>query len=362
MIAQAQHEPLALDMLASEASHMRPEPASADERTIEVAEVLADPATETLAGSTDAEGGSTPSDDEQLQVGHLQHCSPAWFKRAGCWAMQVPLWLTLECCKAELTRLVCVQAFAPGSVVLILGNARTRASLHGQRATVSRATGLGGQLHCRTHATILPQSLIRCTCAGWHWLTLEETQERVKVQRNGLRLQSLPPAGPPPPAPREKAKPKAKPQPARPKLASRGASSRCVQALLLACCTGCSSCPGRADSGERIAKRKTARVDLSKLNGSALRKYSEVRVGAAAIQQQLPPALTCGLCVQVYQLPWGSGVSRDELAAQVMEHFRCELTVGNEDDVIHDFASAVSRTTDHSQRGFQAYGARSLCA
>ena len=68
-----------------------------------------------------------------------------------------------------------------------------------------------------------PVRLTRWTSAGWHWLTLDGTHEKVKVQRNALRLetpatQTQDPAdqGTPPPT----AKPKARQQSARPKSAS----------------------------------------------------------------------------------------------------------------------------------------------
>ncbi|PSC76315.1 hypothetical protein C2E20_0678 [Micractinium conductrix] len=57
-----------------------------------------------------------------------------------------------------------------GTVVIIRGNARTKATLIGQRAIVRRAVGLG----------------------GWHWLQVLPSGEEVKLQRNALEVLERP--------------------------------------------------------------------------------------------------------------------------------------------------------------------------
>ncbi|EFN53240.1 hypothetical protein CHLNCDRAFT_137141 [Chlorella variabilis] len=198
------------------------------------------------------------------------------------------------------------------TVVRIVGNARTKQSLLGQTAIVKRAVGLG----------------------GWHWLTVLPTGEEVKLQRNALEDMS-----------EEEEEEQRRQQQQQQMAAARGypyepaephAEGKASISIGRRRPPGYRPRPPRRPSSvppqpryedyggrTRLHSSRGAgqpRINLSKLQTAALKRYGAVYHLPAAEEQQ---------------------ATRDQLLDAVSEHFAAQQV--DESEVIACFLSAVKR-------------------
>lgn len=194
------------------------------------------------------------------------------------------------------------------TVVRIVGNARTKQSLLGQTAIVKRAVGLG----------------------GWHWLTVLPTGEEVKLQRNALEVLERPSGNEQDMSEEEEEEQRRQQQqqqmaaargypyePAEPHAEDRPRPPRRPSSV--------PPQPRYEDYGGRTRLHSSRgagqpRINLSKLQTAALKRYGAVYHLPAAEEQQ---------------------ATRDQLLDAVSEHFAAQQV--DESEVIACFLSAVKR-------------------
>ncbi|KAL4458787.1 hypothetical protein ABPG75_013652 [Micractinium tetrahymenae] len=210
---------------------------------------------------------------------------------------------------------------ARGTIVVIRGNARTKASLIGQRAVVRRAVGLG----------------------GWHWLQVLPSGEEVKLQRNALEVLERPSGLEPDFSEEEEEEARRQQQaaaaaaaargypyePAEPHAEDRPRPPRRPSSVPPGGRPGASAGGSLFDAdyaalgrtrlpSSRGAAAGQPRINLGKLQTAALKRYGAV-----------------------HHLPEESAASREALLDAVSEHFAAQQV--DENEVIACFLSAVKR-------------------
>lgn len=211
---------------------------------------------------------------------------------------------------------------ARGTIVVIRGNARTKASLIGQRAVVRRAVGLG----------------------GWHWLQVLPSGEEVKLQRNALEVLERPSGHEPDFSEEEEEEARRQQQaaaaaaaaargytyePAEPHAEDRPRPPRRPSSVPPGGRPAASAGGSLFDADYGAAGR--TRLHSSRAGGSGQPRINLGKLQTAALKRY----------GAVYHLPEESAASREALLDAVSEHFAAQQV--DESEVIACFLSAVKR-------------------